>query len=67
METAVSGITQHTGVVEFADGAFGIRCTDGVVLFLCFVAGSFTVIGNIHDNPELLAKNSAIDDLAERP
>lgn len=53
MKTAVSGLTPHTGVVEFAEGAFGLRCTDGSALFLCFVAGSCTVIGNIHDNPEL--------------
>ena len=54
METAVSGITQHIGVVEFADEAFGLRCTDRAALFLCFTIGSHVVIGNIHDNPELL-------------
>lgn len=53
MKTAVSGLTPHTGVVEYADGAFGLRCTDGAALFLCFVAGSFTIIGNVHDTPEL--------------
>ena len=53
MKTAVTGLTPHTGVVEFADGAFGLRCTDGSAFFLCFVAGSFTIIGNIHDTPEL--------------
>ena len=56
MKTAVSGITQHVGVVEFSDGAFGLRCTDGSAFFLCFVAGSYQVIGNIHDNPEFITK-----------
>lgn len=54
MKTAVSGLTQHTGVVKFSDGAFGLKCTDGAAFFLCFVAGSCTVIGNIHNNPELM-------------
>lgn len=54
MKTAVTGLASHTGVVEFADGAFGLRCTDGAGLFLCYVAGSFTIIGNVHDHPELL-------------
>ena len=53
MKTAVTGLTPHKGVVEFADGAFGLRCTDGAAYFLCFVAGSFTIIGNVHDTPEL--------------
>lgn len=54
MKTAIGGITQHIGVVEFSNGAFGLRCTDEDAYFLCFVVGSFEVIGNIHDNPELL-------------
>lgn len=54
LKTAVTGLTSHTGVVEFAEGAFVLRCTDGAALFLCFVAGSCTVISNIHDTPELL-------------
>lgn len=54
MKTCVSGLQQHIGTVEFSDGAFGLRCTDGNAFFLCFVAGSYKVIGNIHDNPELL-------------
>lgn len=53
LRTAVSGITHHTGAVLYQDGAFGLRCTDGAALFLCFVAGYYTVIGNIHDNPDL--------------
>lgn len=55
METAVSGITHHTGAVLYQDGAFGLRCTDesASAFFLCFVAGYYTVIGNIHDTPVL--------------
>lgn len=58
METAVSGITHHAGVVEFADGSFGLRCTGRESFFLCFVAESYTIIGNIHDNPELLQEET---------
>lgn len=54
MTTAVGGLKINTGVVEFSDGAFGLRCISGDALFLCFVAGSFMVIGNIHDDPELM-------------
>lgn len=54
METAVSGITQNIGVVEFKSGSFGLMCADGNGLFLCFVNDNFAVIGNVHDNPELL-------------
>lgn len=55
METAVTGITHHTGAVLYQDGAFGLRCTDesASAFFLCFVAGYYTVIGNIHDTPVL--------------
>lgn len=56
MRTAVTGLKQNIGVVEFSDGAFGLRCISGDALFLCFVAGSFMVIGNIHDDPELMKK-----------
>ena len=54
METCVTGLHHHVGVVEFSDGAFGLRCTNGDAFFLCFVAGSYKIIGNIHDDPELL-------------
>ena len=54
METAVSGITYHRGVVEFADGAFGLRCTDGSAYFLCFVAENYAIIGNVFENKDLL-------------
>ena len=54
METAVCGLKHHIGVVQFVDGSFGLRCTDGDAFFLCFVAGNYMVIGNVSDNPELL-------------
>lgn len=53
MKTAVTGLAPKTGAVLYQDGAFGLRCTDGSALFLCFVAESCTVIGNIHDTPVL--------------
>ena len=53
MKTAVTGLNQHIGVVTFSDGAFGLRCEDGRGYF-CFVAGNYSIIGNIHDNPELM-------------
>lgn len=67
LKTAVTGIAPKTGAVLYQDGAFGLRCTDGAALFLCFVSGSCTVIGNIHDNPELLTKNAAIDSPLDKP
>lgn len=54
METAITGITYHRGVVEFADGAFGLRCTDGLAYFLCFVAENYSVIGTVFENADLL-------------
>ena len=67
MKTAVTGLHPHTGVVEYAEGSFGLRCTDKAAFFLCYVAGCYTIIGNIHDNPELLPKNSAIDSPSANP
>ena len=54
MKTAVTGLTPHTGVVEFLDGAFGLKCTDGNAFFLCFIAENYKIIGNVHDQPELM-------------
>ncbi len=54
METAICGITYHRGVVEFTDGSFGLRCIDGSAYFLCFVAGNYSIIGNVFENADLL-------------
>lgn len=54
METAITGITSHRGVVEFADGAFGLRCTDGSAYLLCFIAENYSIIGTVFDNVDLL-------------
>lgn len=54
METAIGGITYHRGVVEFTDGAFGLRCTDGSAYFLCFVAGNYAIIGTVFEDADLL-------------
>ena len=42
------------GVVEYADAAFGVRFADGEGQFLCFFENCCEIIGNIHDNPELI-------------
>lgn len=42
------------GVVEFSDGAFGVRFADGSGQFLCFFECCCEVIGNKFDNFELL-------------
>lgn len=55
------------GRVEFHDGAFGVMLFEKKGIFLTFAANYCKVLGNIHDNPELLTKDSAIDDLAARP
>ena len=54
MATAIGGITYHRGVVEFADGAFGLRCADGAAFFLCFVAGNYKKIGTVFEDADLL-------------
>ena len=54
METAITGLTYHIGVVEFAEGAFGLRCTDGSAYFLCFIAENYSIIGTVFDNADLL-------------
>lgn len=54
METSISGLKYHVGVVEFSDASFGLKCTNWDAFFLCFVAGNYKIIGNIYDNPELL-------------
>lgn len=45
-------VYKSEGVVVFEDGAFGVKQGDSV-LHLHAVKG-WTVIGNIHDNPELM-------------
>lgn len=54
METSIDGLKYHVGVVEFSDASFGLKCTNWDAFFLCFVAGNYKIIGNIHDNPEFL-------------
>lgn len=44
----------NVGVVDFADGSFGVRFGDGTsAMFLCFAAEHSVVIGNIYDDQEL--------------
>lgn len=43
------------GVVDFADGAFGVRFSNGTsAMFLCFAANHSVVIGNIYRDKELV-------------
>ena len=45
----------NVGVIDFADGAFGVRFSDGTsAMFLCFAADYSVVIGNIYDDKELV-------------
>lgn len=41
------------GVVEFSDGAFGVRFADSSGQLLCFFGDCCEVIGNIHNDPEI--------------
>ena len=46
---------ESAGVVSFVDGAFGVRFGDGTsAMFLCFAAEHSVIIGNIHDDKELV-------------
>ena len=49
----VSNNNEYVGVVEYSQGAFGMRFADRSGCFLCIFSKSFGIIGNIHDNPEL--------------
>ena len=42
------------GVVEFSDGAFGVRFADGSGQLLCFFGDCCEVIGNIHNDHEII-------------
>ena len=41
------------GVVEFSDGAFGVRFADSSGQLLCFFGDCCEVIGNIHNDLEI--------------